>query len=82
MKRFTDYIQLNEDVLNETPMRTAGAAALILKINSLKNQIIQQRIQPNDNLEHNLERLNTKIDLLAQQNFTIGLLISQINLTK
>lgn len=82
MKRFTDYIQLNEDVLNETPMRTAGAAALILKINSLKNQIIQQRIQPNDNLEHNLERLNTKVDLLAQQNFTIGLLISQINLTK
>lgn len=82
MKRFTDYIQLNEDVLNETPMRTAGATALILKINSLKNQIIQQRIQPNDNLEHNLERLNTKVDLLAQQNFTIGLLISQINLMK
>lgn len=82
MKRFTDFIHLPDQELLESPMRTAGAAALTLKINNLKNQIIQQKYQPSDDLEHNLQRVSLKLELVAQQNYFLGLLVSQINLMK
>ena len=82
MKNFKEFIEENDEVITESPLRTASAAAITMKINNLKNQIIQLRYQENDNLVHNLQRISTKSDLIAQQNAWIGLLISQINLMK
>ena len=82
MKNFKEFIEEHDEVITESPLRTAGAAAITMKINNLKNQIIQLKYQENDNLEHNLQRMSTKSDLIAQQNFWIGLLVSQINLMK
>lgn len=78
MKSFIDFIDQNEpDVLNESVLRTMSAIALTARIKQISTKIGLIKIQPNDTAIESSLKLCSKLDLIAQQNVTIGLLISQ-----
>lgn len=76
------YYEFTEDTkLNENALRTFGAVAVTVKVNSLYNQILQIKYLRTDKEELFNDKLFKKIDLLAQQNRTLAVLIAGLNLT-
>ena len=79
MKTYNEFIDGIE--LNENSLRTFGAVAVTAKVNSLYNQIIQIKHLRTDKDKLFNDKLFKKIDLLAQQNRTVAVLIAGLDLT-
>ena len=84
MKTYTEFVQLNEPVtdINESTIRTAGAAALTLRVRSLNSRLKQIVIHQTDTDSLKTEKLNKKLDLLSDQLLASTYLITQLGVMK
>ena len=76
------YNEFTEDTnLNENALRTFGAVAVTVKVNSLYNQIVNIKHLRNETDDNFDNKLFKKLDLIAEQNRTIAVLVAGLNLT-
>jgi hypothetical protein len=76
------YNEFTEDMdLNEGTLRTFGAVAVTVKVNSLYNQIVNIKHLRNETDDNFDNKLFKKLDLIAEQNRTIAVLVAGLNLT-
>ena len=76
------YNEFTEDTnLNENALRTFGAVAVTVKVNSLYNQIVSLKHLRTDKDDQFADKLFRKLDLIAQQNRTIAILVAGLDLT-
>ncbi len=74
-----DLVPIDElDTIDEGVMRTATSVALVAKIRSLYKQIKSTKFSKNDAPEVQLDKLFSKIDLLADQSIKLSYLIAQL----
>jgi hypothetical protein len=67
--------------LNENTLRTFGAVAVTAKVNSLYNQIVNIKHLRNETDDNFDNKLFKKLDLIAEQNKAIALLVAGLDLT-
>ena len=79
MKTYNEFIENIE--LNENTLRTFGAVAVTAKVNSLYNQIVNIKHLRNETDDNFDNKLFKKLDLIAQQNKAIALLVAGLDLT-
>ena len=79
MKTYNEFIDGIE--LNENSLRTFGAVAVTVKVNSLYNQIVNIKHLRNETDDNFDNKLFKKLDLIAQQNRTIAVLVAGLDLT-
>ena len=79
MKTYNEFIEHIE--LNENTLRTFGAVAVTAKVNSLYNQIVNIKHLRNETDDNFDNKLFKKLDLIAQQNKAIALLVAGLELT-
>lgn len=79
MKTYNEFIENIE--LNENTLRTFGAVAVTAKVNSLYNQIVNIKHLRNETDDNFDNKLFKKLDLIAQQNKAIALLVAGLELT-
>jgi hypothetical protein len=79
VKTYNEFIENIE--LNENTLRTFGAVAVTAKVNSLYNQIVNIKHLRNETDDNFDNKLFKKLDLIAQQNKAIALLVAGLDLT-
>ena len=79
MKTYNEFIDGIE--LNENSLRTFGAVAVTAKVNNLYNQIVNIKHLRNETDDNFDNKLFKKLDLIAEQNRTIAVLVAGLNLT-
>ena len=79
MKTYNEFIDGIE--LNENSLRTFGAVAVTAKVNNLYNQIVNIKHLRNETDDNFDNKLFKKLDLIAQQNRNIAVLIAGLDLT-
>jgi hypothetical protein len=76
------YNEFTEDMdLNEGTLRTFGAVAVTVKVNSLYKQIVNIKHLRNETDDNFDNKLFKKLDLIAEQNRTIAVLVAGLDLT-
>jgi hypothetical protein len=79
MKTYNEFIDGIE--LNENSLRTFGAVAVTAKVNNLYNQIVNIKHLRNETDDNFDNKLFKKLDLIAQQNRNIAVLVAGLDLT-
>ena len=79
MKTYNEFIDGIE--LNENSLRTFGAVAVTAKVNNLYNQIVNIKHLRNETDDNFDNKLFKKLDLIAQQNRNIAVLVADLDLT-
>ena len=79
MKTYNEFIDGIE--LNENSLRTFGAVAVTAKVNNLYNQIVNIKHLRNETDDNFDNKLFKKLDLIAEQNRTIAVLVAGLDLT-
>ena len=79
MKTFNQY---SDEYLQENVFRTLSAVAITAKVNTLYNQIVSIKNLRQDKDEQFADKLFRKIDLLAQQNRNVAVLVAGLDLTQ
>jgi hypothetical protein len=79
MKTYNEFIEDME--LNENALRTFGAVAVTAKVNNLYNQIVNIKHLRNETDDNFDNKLFKKLDLIAQQNRNIAVLVAGLDLT-
>ncbi len=79
MKTFTELREQQE--LDES-WRTLGAGVLVLRIRNISKKIKHIQYKNNNTPEQNISDLFKKIDLLAEQNNSVGYLTGQLGVMK
>ena len=79
MKTFNEYI---DDDLQENVLRSVSAVAITAKVNTLYNQILSIKHSHFDKDDLTTDKLFRKIDLLAQQNRNLAVLVAGLDLTQ
>lgn len=79
MKTFNEYI---DDDLQENALRTVSAVVITSKVNTLYSQILSIKHSHLDKDDLITDKLFRKIDLLAQQNRNIAVLVAGLDLTQ
>ena len=79
MKTFNQY---SDEYLQETTLRTLSAVAITAKVNTLYNQILSIKHLRQDKDDLTTDKLFRKIDLLAQQNRNVAVLVAGLDLTQ
>lgn len=79
MKTFNQY---SHEYLQENALRTLSAVAITAKVNTLYNQILSIKHLRQDKDDLTTDKLFRKIDLLAQQNRNVAVLVAGLDLTQ
>ena len=79
MKTYNEFIDGIE--LKENALRTFGAVAVTAKVNNLYNQIVNIKHLRNETDDNFDNKLFKKLDLIAQQNRNIAVLVAGLDLT-
>ena len=79
MKTFKGFV--NDMDLNENALRTFGTVAVTAKINNLYSQVVSIKHLRNETDDNFDNKLFKKLDLIAQQNRTVAVLIAGLSLT-
>jgi len=79
MKTFTELREQQE--LDES-WRTIGAGVLVMRIRGIGRKVKNIKYKKNNTLEENVSDLFAKIDLLAEQNNSVGYLTGQLGVMK
>ena len=79
MNTFNEYI---DDDLQENALRTSSAVVITAKVNTLYNQILSIKHLSKDKDDLTTDKLFRKIDLLAQQNRNVAVLVAGLDLTQ
>lgn len=79
MKSFTELREQQE--LDES-WRTLGAGLLVLRIKGISRKIKNIKYKRGNTVEENVSDLFAKIDLLAEQNNSVGYLTGQLGVVK
>ena len=79
MKTFNQY---SHEYLQESALRSLSAVAITAKVNTLYNQILSIKHLRQDKDDLTTDKLFRKIDLLAQQNRNVAVLVAGLDLTQ
>ena len=81
MQKFVEFITISNEYCQDELIETTNQLKpndIIFKIKKLKEQISQQQYILNEPFENKFKKLDTKLDLIAQQNVLISNLILEL----